>query len=69
VPVVELHLNTPLNHRGWASEPLGFPDALDVTAGCHFMFRRAVVGVALGTPLTGPKPYEFEVLANVNFRF
>ncbi len=69
VPVAELHVNTPLNHRGSATQPIGYADSVDFTGGCHFIFRRATAGIAFGTPLTGPKPYEFEVLANVNFRF
>ena len=69
VPVVELHVNTPLNHRGWDSEPLGFPDLVDTTVGVQFVFQRATAGIAFSTPMTGPKPYEYEVMANVNFRF
>jgi hypothetical protein len=69
VPDAELHLNTPLNHRGLGSTPIGFPDALDFTGGFYFFFRRAVLGVAAGAPLTGPKPYDYEVNTNLNFRF
>jgi hypothetical protein len=69
VPDAELHLNTPLNHRGLGSLPIGFPDALDFTGGCYFFFRRAVLGIAVGAPLTGPKPYDYEVNTNLNFRF
>jgi hypothetical protein len=69
VPVAELHVNTPLNHRGSATQPIGYADSVDLTGGCHFIFRRATAGIAFGTPVTGPKPFEFEVLANVNFRF
>jgi hypothetical protein len=68
-PVVELHINTPLNHRGSESVPIGFPDTVDLTGGFHFVFRRATIGIAVGTPLTGPKPFEFEGLANVDFHF
>src|SRR5260370_20266835 len=56
VPVAEFHLNTPLNHRGWDSQPLGFPDALDFTGGCYFVFKRATPGPAFGHPLTRPQP-------------
>jgi hypothetical protein len=69
VPDAELHLNTPLNHRGTGSMPIGFPDTLDFTGGCYFFLRRAVLGIGVGTPLTGPKPYDFEVNTNLNFRF
>ena len=43
--------------------------ALDFTGGCYFVFKRATAGLAFGTPMTGPKPYEFEVLANLNIHF
>jgi hypothetical protein len=69
VPDLELHVNTPLNHRGTDHTPLGFPDTVDVTAGSYFVFRRAVLGLAVGFPVTGPKPFDVEAIANLNFRF
>ncbi len=69
VPDAELHLNTPLNHRGSDSSPIGYPDTLDFTGGCYFFLRRAVLGVGVGAPLTGPKPYEYQVSTNLNFRY
>jgi hypothetical protein len=68
-PTIELHVNTPLSHRGITNEPIGFPDTMDVTAGCHFQFGRADFGVAIGAPMTGPKPYDLEVLCNFNWNF
>jgi hypothetical protein len=69
VPDAELHLNSPLNHNGQGSLPIGLPDVLDFTGGCYFFLRRAVLGVGVGTPLTGPKPYDYLVTTNLNFRF
>jgi hypothetical protein len=70
VPDLECHVNTPLNHRGLdSSGPLGFPDTVDITAGSFFIFRRAVLGLAVGVPLTGPKPFDVEGVANFNIRF
>lgn len=69
VPDAELHLNSPLNHHGSGSLPIGFPDVLDFTGGCYFYFRKALLGIAAGAPLTGPKPYDFQVLINLNYRF
>jgi hypothetical protein len=69
VPALELHLNTPLNHRGLDHVPVNFSDSLNFTGGVHFDFRRATLGIAAGVPLTGPKPYDFEALANINVRF
>jgi hypothetical protein len=68
-PQAELHLNTPLNHRGLDHLPIGFPDTLDFTGGCYFFFRHAVFGIGAATPLTGPKPYDFQVMMNLNYRF
>jgi hypothetical protein len=69
VPVLELHLNTPLNHRGLEAGVINFPDALDLTGGCHILLRRTKVGFAVCTPLTGPKPYDIEAAANLEFRW
>jgi hypothetical protein len=69
VPDAELHLNTPLNHRGTGALPIGFPDTLDFTSGVYFYLRRALLGVSAGAPLTGPKPYDFQVNVNLNYRF
>jgi hypothetical protein len=68
-PVAELHLNTPLNHRGLESFPVGFSDSLNFTGGFFFNFQRTTLGLAAGTPLTGPRPYDYEVTASLNFRF
>ncbi len=70
VPAVELHLNTPLNHRGLReADPISYPDSLNGTLGAHFLFSRATVGLALGTPLIGPRPYDVEVTANLSFQW
>jgi hypothetical protein len=69
IPVAELHLNTPLTHRGLDATPVGFSDSLNFTGGCYFNFRRATLGVAAGTPLMGPKPYTVEGFAGLNIWF
>jgi hypothetical protein len=69
VPVAEFHVNTPLNHRGTDHAPIGFADSVNFTGGSYFFLRRAVLGAAVGTPLTGPRPYDFEVNATLSFRF
>jgi hypothetical protein len=51
VPTLELHVNTPVNHRDHPLE-----DALDLTEGVHFGLRhRGWVTVGIGENLTGPK--------------
>lgn len=67
VPVVELHLNTPLNQS--SNDLIFFNDQLNVTVGSYFVFPRMTFGGAVGIPLVGPKPYDIEALASVNFRF
>jgi hypothetical protein len=69
VPEAELHLTTPLNHKGLNTFPIGFPSILDFTGGFYFFLRETVLGVGVGAPLTGPKPYEYQVMANLNVRF
>jgi hypothetical protein len=69
VPDAELHLNTPLDHHGLNSLPIGLPDMFDFTGGCYFFLRRAIFGIAVAVPLTGPKPYDYQIGANLNFRF
>jgi hypothetical protein len=69
VPVAEFHVNTPLNHRGLQQAPLGFDDSVNFTGGVYVQFRRATLGMAVGTPLTGPRPYDVEATANLNIHF
>jgi hypothetical protein len=67
IPTFEAHVNTPLNHRG---APFGVADSVDLTAGSHFVFgQRTSLGVAVGTPVTGPRLFDFEVLVNLNWHF
>jgi hypothetical protein len=72
VPIFEVHVNTPLNHRGSfrPNDLAATPDTVDVTAGTVFEFchqaRFAVGGVF---PVSGPRPFDFEVVASLNWRF
>jgi hypothetical protein len=72
MPHFEAHLNDPLNHRRATNpaDPVGTPDELDLMAGVTFELRRtATLAVGFVTPVTGPNPYGFEVLAGLNVRF
>jgi hypothetical protein len=72
IPDFEVHVNDPLNHRGALNplDPVGTPDWVDLTAGVTFEFRRqSTLALGFVTPVTGPKPYDFEVLAQFNYRF
>jgi hypothetical protein len=68
VPVVEMHLNTPLNHRS-PDDLVFFQDQLNLTVGSYFVFPRMTLGGAVGMPLVGPRPYSVEAIATLNFRF
>jgi hypothetical protein len=70
VPTFETHINTPLSHRGSNNlNPIGYQDVVDLSLGAHAVFSRSVLGVAVVAPVTGPKPYDFEVIANLNFHW
>ena len=48
----------------------GTPDWVELTMGTTFeLFRRSTLAVGIVTPVTGPKPYDLEVLAQLNLRF
>jgi hypothetical protein len=69
VPTLEGHLFTPLNHRNPNGEVYA-PDLLDVTGGVSFIFSKGTsLGLAVGTPLTGPRPFDLEAIVNFNLRF
>jgi hypothetical protein len=72
VPTVEAHVNTPLNHRDEYNlfDPTGTPDILNITSGINFEFyRRAVLTFGFVTPVTGPRPFDFETVLLLNLRF
>ena len=71
VPTAEAHLNIPLNHRGYGTSDLaGTPDILDMTFGTNLEFRRrTILSVAYVTPVTGPKPFNAELVLLLNIRF
>src|SRR5262249_57783121 len=71
VPSMELHVNTPLNHRGILkmTDPAGTPDMVNLTTGIHFEYHdRSSMGVAFSVPLTGPRMFDFEIIAQWSWR-
>ena len=69
VPTLEAHLVTPLSHRA-TLDRFHVSDYLTLTAGANLVFGRAsTLGVALGVPVTGPRPYNLEGIATLNIRF
>jgi hypothetical protein len=71
-PTLEAHVNTPLNHRGvlGSTDPAGTPDVVNLTLGTNMEFYdQARLAVGVVTPVTGPKPFNMEVLAQFRLRF
>jgi len=67
-PVFEVHVNTPLNHRGVRLEdPASTPDFINLTYGASVLFKRRVRLLAgVSTPVTGPRPFSLEAIASLN---
>jgi hypothetical protein len=71
-PTFEVHVNTPLTHRDWANskDPAGTPDSVNLTYGLNAeFFRRGVLTFGFVTPVTGPRPFNYEVIALFNLYF
>jgi hypothetical protein len=69
IPTLEGHTNIPLDHRGMQSVPIGFSDQFNITAGVYVVLPRSLFGFAVGVPLVGPKPYDYEIAAVYSLRF
>lgn len=71
-PLVELHLNTPLTHRGTlrSFDPAATSDALNLTLGVDFFFcdrLKWVLGYV--APVVGPKALDYEVLSQLKLLY
>lgn len=72
VPTVEVHANTPLNHRGVLAlnDPAGTADMVQLTGGLQFEYRdHSSFGVGFAVPVTGPKMFDFEIIAQYRCRY
>jgi hypothetical protein len=72
VPTFEVHVNNPLTHGDFNNplDPTGTPDVVNLTYGINAMIGRdAVFTFGWVTPVTGPRPFDYEVLALINWRF
>src|SRR5262249_39913147 len=68
IPTAEIHVRTPLDHR----DPNGdvyLQDEVNITSGLHIRFNRATLSGAVSVPVVGPRPWNVEAIANLNFRF
>lgn len=71
-PTFEVHVNTPMTHRGAYSllDPADTPDNVNLTYGLNLGFgTRLLLSLAMVTPVTGPRPFDYEFLALFNFYF
>ncbi len=72
VPTFEVHVNDPLTHRDYNS-PLdisGTADVVNLTYGLNAMIgQSSVFTVGVVTPVTGPRPFDYEIIGLLNFRF
>jgi hypothetical protein len=71
-PSMEVHVNTPLNHRGGfnSNDPNATVDIVNLTFGLTAVARqRTMVSVGLVEPVTGPRPFSGELVVLVNFFF
>ncbi len=71
-PAFEVHANIPLSHRNPFDpfDEAGTPDIVNLTSGINFTFKqRAIFSAAMVTPVTGPRPFDFEAMALLNIFF
>ena len=71
-PTFEVHINSPLTHRDWfnANDPTGTADIVDLTYGLNATFyRQSVITLGMVTPVTGPRPFNYEAVLLFNWRF
>ncbi len=71
-PTVEIHVNTPLNHTNpyILSDRAGSYDIVDFTFATNFQIRRrGYLSLGVNDPVTGPRPYQVEAIAQFNLRF
>jgi hypothetical protein len=71
-PTFEVHVTDPLNHRHPFSlrDPAGMTDIVNLTYGLNVgILERTLLTFGVVTPVTSPKPFDFEVMAFVNYFF
>ncbi len=72
VPTFEVHVNNPLTHREafLLSDPAGSADNVNLTYGLNMgVGRRTVLTGGFIHPVTGPRPFDYEIAFLVNIYF
>lgn len=69
-PTFEVHANTPLNHlEPKLSDPVKAVNEVDLTFGVNVgLYRRTYVTFGLVVPVSEPRPFDLEVLSQLNVR-
>jgi hypothetical protein len=72
VPTFEVHVNDPLTHGDFNNQLdlTGTPDVVNLTYGINAMVgENGVFTFGVVTPVTGPRPFSYELVALINWRF
>jgi hypothetical protein len=72
VPTFEVHVNSPLNHHNFDNPNAiaGTPASVNLTYGVSFEIgHNSLFTFGFVNPVTGPRPFDYEVLALFNYRF
>jgi hypothetical protein len=68
-PTAEVHVTTPLNHRN-GNGVLSVPDLVVLTQGVQCGLGNGTsLAVGVAVPITGPRPFDWEALVQLNFRY
>jgi hypothetical protein len=68
-PVAELHVTTPLNNRS-RSDVITVPDLVVLTQGVQVgIADGSSVAVGVAVPVSGPRPFDWEALVQINVRY
>ncbi len=71
-PTFEIHVTDPLNHRDWMNprDPAGMTDIVNFTYGLNVGIRsRTILTFGIVTPVSSPKPFDFEAMFYLNYFF
>jgi hypothetical protein len=75
-PMLEMHIATPIRQPDPSALEFGILDDVHLNNVVDFTFGAsaelqggATVGLGLAVPVTGPKPFDIELLAQLNYRF
>ena len=72
MPTFEVHVNSPLTHGDYNNQLdlTGTPYVVNLTYGINALLGpNSVFTFGVVTPVTGPRPFDYEMLCLINFRF